>query len=106
MKKMRIVLLPFSWIYGLIIGVRNLLFDKDILKSYSIPKKSICVGNLSVGGTGKTPQVDFLVNHFISKGIEVATLSRGYGRTTKGLLEVNNQSIAQDVGDFPGKSHM
>lgn len=101
MKKMRIVLLPFSWIYGLIIGARNLLYDKGFLKSYPIPKKSICIGNLSVGGTGKTPHVDYIVNHYIDKGIEVSTLSRGYGRTTKGLLEVTNLSSAKEVGDEP-----
>lgn len=62
---------------------------------------SICIGNLSVGGTGKSPHVDFLVNHFHEKGLNVSTLSRGYGRKTKGLLEVTNKHSSEEVGDEP-----
>ena len=101
MKRLRILLLPFSWIYGSIIFIRNLFFNWGIFKSHNIPKKSICVGNLSVGGTGKTPHVDLLVNRYIEKGLNVSTLSRGYGRSTKGIMMVQEDSTVQDVGDEP-----
>lgn len=101
MKRLRILLLPFSWVYGSIIFIRNLMYNWGIFKSHSIPSKSICVGNLSVGGTGKTPHVDLLVNRYIEKGMHVATLSRGYGRSTKGIMKVREDSTAEDVGDEP-----
>ena len=97
----RLLLLPFSWIYGLITYFRNIFYSIGIIKSYDIPKKSICVGNLSVGGTGKTPHVDLLVTSLLSKNKKVAVLSRGFGRKTKGLLEVEKTSIAIEVGDEP-----
>jgi len=101
MNKLRLLLIPFSWIYGLIISLRNSLYNVGILKSYSIPKKSICVGNLSTGGTGKSPHVDLIVSHFLKNNKKVSTLSRGYGRSTRGLKEVFTDSKAKDVGDEP-----
>ena len=101
MRKLRILLLPFSWIYGIVVGIRNWLFNIGFKKSIEIPNKSICVGNLSVGGTGKTPHVDLLVDHFVKKGVETSTLSRGYGRSTSGLREVLVSNIADQVGDEP-----
>ena len=101
MKKLRLLLLPFGWIYGCITAIRNGLFNLGILKSYSIPGKSICVGNLSVGGTGKTPHVDLIAGHFIQHHKPIATLSRGYGRSTQGLREVTMDSKASEVGDEP-----
>ena len=98
---LRTLLLPFSWIYGSITALRNLLFDTEIFKVYKIPVKSICVGNLAVGGTGKTPHVDLIAKHFINQGKKVVILSRGYGRGTKGLLEVQTTSNASEVGDEP-----
>lgn len=101
MKKLRLLLLPFSWIYGSITALRNVLYDTGILKTYTIPNNSICVGNLSVGGTGKTPHVDLIAGHFISQHKSVATLSRGYGRSTEGLLEATQKSTAAEIGDEP-----
>lgn len=101
MRKLRILLLPFSWIYGIVVAIRNWLFNIGFFKSMDIPGKSICVGNLSVGGTGKTPHVDLLVEHFTKSNIETATLSRGYGRSTKGLREVFESDSADNVGDEP-----
>ena len=98
---LRLLLLPFSWIYGSIVSLRNLLFDLNILKSYTIPKKSICVGNLSVGGTGKTPHVDLITLQLIDNQLNTSILSRGYGRNTTGLIEVNTTSKASEVGDEP-----
>ena len=101
MKTLRLLLLPFGWIYGTIIGIRNLCYNWGIFKSYSIPKKSIIVGNLSAGGTGKTPLVDLILSHFVEQGIKASSLSRGYGRNTKGVLLADNKSTSQDIGDEP-----
>jgi tetraacyldisaccharide 4'-kinase len=76
------------------------LYYSGILKSEKIPKKSICVGNLSIGGTGKTPHVSYL-SDWLSKSLETAILSRGYGRKTRGFLLVNSKNIASEVGDEP-----
>ena len=97
----RLLLLPLSWIYGTITFFRNKCYDFGIFKSYKIPVKSICVGNLSTGGTGKTPHVDLLIELILKADKNVATLSRGYGRTTKGLREVKITSNATEVGDEP-----
>lgn len=101
MDKLRLILLPFSWIYGTILAIRNYLYDKGIIKSETISIPSICVGNLSMGGTGKTPHVDFITSYFLSKSIKPAILSRGYGRSTKGIIEVLENSISSEVGDEP-----
>jgi tetraacyldisaccharide 4'-kinase len=90
MRNLRVLLLPFSWIYWIIIEIRNYSFTIGLKKSIEIPKKSICVGNLSTGGTGKTPHVDLLVKHFIEQHIKTSTLSRGYGRSTKGFKKFLN----------------
>lgn len=97
----RWLLLPVSWIYGLITFIRNKAFDWGVLKSYKIPKKSIIVGNLSVGGTGKTPHVDYLIQYFLSKKMEISVVSRGYGRKTKGLIVASDQSTVAEIGDEP-----
>jgi len=101
MKIIRWLLLPFSWLYGVITFFRNKAYDWGILKSHDIPKKSITVGNLSVGGTGKTPHVDYLIQYFLSKKVKLSILSRGYGRKTKGLVVANDQSTAEEIGDEP-----
>lgn len=89
-----------SLIYGAGIRLRHLMFDTGMLHSteYDIP--IICVGNITVGGTGKTPTVELLVAHF-SKTHNVAVLSRGYGRATKGYREVEISDSYRDVGDEP-----
>lgn len=101
MKAVRWLLLPLSWLYGLITFIRNKAYDWGILKSYEIPKKSITVGNLSVGGTGKTPHVDYLIQYFLSKKTKLSVLSRGYGRKTNGLVVASNDSTAAEIGDEP-----
>lgn len=101
MKSIRWALFPFSLLYGIATGIRNWLFNIGWKKSYPIPGKSITVGNLSVGGTGKSPLVAYLVNHFIHENHKVATLSRGYGRKTKGLVIANASSTAETIGDEP-----
>lgn len=101
MKIIRWFLFPFSVLYGLITFLRNKAYDWGLLKSYSIPSKSITVGNLSVGGTGKTPHVDFLIQYFLSQNKEITILSRGYGRKTKGLFVAKTDSSAAEIGDEP-----
>lgn len=98
MKILRFILYPFALLYGLIVCVRNKLFDWGIMKSKSFDFPVISVGNLSVGGTGKTPHVEYLIN-LLKKDFKVATLSRGYKRNTKGYLEAEITSVANDIGD-------
>ena len=97
----RLLLLPFSWLYMSITSIRNWCYDNGLLTSYHIPGKSITVGNLSVGGTGKTPHVDLISNLLVQQNKKVAILSRGYGRDTKGVKEVLIDSTANEVGDEP-----
>jgi tetraacyldisaccharide 4'-kinase len=100
MRILRRLLFPFSMIYGSVIFVRNKLYDWNILPSYLLPQKSICIGNLSAGGTGKTPMTLYLAN-YLSPKLETAILSRGYGRKTKGFILANEHSSAQEIGDEP-----
>lgn len=93
-------LLPFSPVYGLVTRVRNICYDSGIFKSQEYPFPLIGVGNLSVGGTGKSPMVEYLIKH-ISPHHRVATLSRGYGRSTNGFYLLNKNDIAGKVGDEP-----
>ena len=93
-------LLPLSPLYGLATKLRNLGYDRGIFKSCSYSLPVICVGNLSVGGTGKSPMVEYLINHF-KKDHKVASLSRGYGRTTSGFYLLSESDSANRVGDEP-----
>ncbi|WP_332912330.1 tetraacyldisaccharide 4'-kinase [Algoriphagus boritolerans] len=94
------LLAPFALIFRVITDVRNFLFDHRILKSYKSPIPSLIIGNLSVGGTGKTPMVEFLIRN-LGNDKTIATLSRGYGRKTKGFLKANTQSTPLEIGDEP-----
>ncbi len=100
MKKFKILLYPISLIYGITVGIRNILFDIGILNSriYKIP--TIGVGNLSIGGTGKSILVDYLINLFKSN-YNITTLSRGYNRDTKGFVQADSKSTAYEIGDEP-----
>ena len=93
-------LLPLSWIYGCVVGFRNMLFEMNILKSRSYSVPVISVGNITVGGTGKTPHVEYLVRLLKDK-INVAVLSRGYKRRTSGFLLAKKDTPLQDIGDEP-----
>lgn len=95
------ILYPFALIYDFITRVRNVLFNKQfILKSASFEVPVVCVGNLTVGGTGKTPMIEFLLYN-LADSYKIAVLSRGYGRSTKGYFKVNSDSSAKTVGDEP-----
>ncbi|MGZ3838531.1 MAG: tetraacyldisaccharide 4'-kinase [Flavisolibacter sp.] len=104
MKSFRILLLPFAILYGLIVWVRNWLYDRNILRSTSFGLPLICIGNLSVGGTGKSPMVEFLVRH-LKNNYRVATLSRGYKRKTKGYALATDETTALEIGDEPMLFH-
>lgn len=100
MNLLRKILFPFAILYGFITSIRNFLFDKGILKSYSFNIPVIAVGNLSVGGTGKTPQIEYLIR-VLSGKYKVATLSRGYKRQSEGFVLANENSDALQLGDEP-----
>ena len=97
---MRYLLFPFLFIYGSITAMRNLLFDYGIFKSQSYTIPIICIGNLSVGGTGKTPHTQYLLD-LLKNNYRVAVLSRGYGRKNSNLQFVEITSNAFKVGDEP-----
>ncbi|MFY0483614.1 tetraacyldisaccharide 4'-kinase [Flavobacterium sp. PLA-1-15] len=100
MKLLRYILFPFTILYGFITYFRNFLFDKGILKSYSFDLPIIAVGNLSVGGTGKTPQIEYLIR-LLSDNYKVATLSRGYKRKSEGFVLADENANAEILGDEP-----
>ncbi len=100
MKNWRKILYPFSLLYGSVMALRNVAFNRKLLpsKGYSIPV--IAVGNLSTGGTGKTPMTEYLIELF-GKKHKIGVVSRGYGRKTKGLLEAKPGHTSHDIGDEP-----
>lgn len=105
LKSFRILLLPFALVYWLVIAIRNWMYNKKIIHSTSFALPLICIGNLSVGGTGKSPMVEYLVRLLKDK-FKVATLSRGYKRRTKGYALANETSDALDIGDEPMQFHI
>ena len=100
MNLLRKILFPFAVLYGFITSIRNFLFDKGMLKSHSFDVPVIAVGNLSVGGTGKTPQIEYLIR-LLSPKYKIATLSRGYKRQSKGFVLADSTSNAEILGDEP-----
>lgn len=100
MNLLRKILFPFAVLYGFITSIRNILFDKGILKSTSFNVPVIAVGNLSVGGTGKTPQIEYLIR-LLSDKYKIATLSRGYKRKSEGFVLADENANAEILGDEP-----
>ncbi|MFM6947222.1 MAG: tetraacyldisaccharide 4'-kinase [Flavobacteriales bacterium] len=98
--KIKPILYPVAAIYGLVVWLRNLCFDIGLFESKTLPGKSICIGNLAVGGTGKSPHTAYLIN-LLSDQRNIQVLSRGYGRNSTGYKEVNIDSRASEVGDEP-----
>ncbi|MBM1108039.1 tetraacyldisaccharide 4'-kinase [Aurantibacter crassamenti] len=101
---LRIISLPIAFVYGLIIHVRNYFYDTGLFKSKSFETPTICVGNLSLGGTGKTPMVEFLIAA-LQDDFKVAVLSRGYKRTSKGYVLAESNSTVESLGDEPYQIH-
>ena len=100
MKLIRFLLFPFAIMYDLVTTFRNFLFEIDFFKQKRFPIPVIVVGNLSVGGTGKTPQIEYLIR-LLKNRYQIAVLSRGYKRKTKGFMKVANSHSANEVGDEP-----
>jgi len=96
---LRLILLPFSVLYALVIVTRNKLYDWGIFRSYQFDLPVISVGNLAVGGSGKTPATEYLVR--LLSQYKIAILSRGYGRKTKGFLLADPLATADTIGDEP-----
>lgn len=98
------MLVPLGWLYGAIVRLRNHLYDTGMLRSTQPAVPTICVGNLSTGGTGKTPFVEYLVE-LLKDRYPIATLSRGYRRRTRGFLLADPAHTAADIGDEPMQLH-
>ena len=96
----KILLFPLSIIYGILVETRNFLFHIGILKSRSFSVPVLCIGNITVGGTGKTPHTELIIAE-LRKKFRVACLSRGYKRKTSGFILSDSKSTARDIGDEP-----
>lgn len=99
-NSMKKLLLPISLLYYFVLSIRHKLYDWGLLKSKSFNIPNICVGNLNLGGTGKTPHIEYLVR-LLSENYKVAVLSRGYGRVTTGFVLANENHSHKDIGDEP-----
>ena len=100
MNAFRKLLLPLSILYGSVLAIRNYLYSIGFLKSHNFQLPVIVVGNLSTGGTGKTPQIEYLIR-ILGNTSQLATLSRGYRRQTQGFQYVQPNSLTTEVGDEP-----
>jgi tetraacyldisaccharide 4'-kinase len=104
LRSFRYLLFPIAVIYGGIVWLRNWLFDKNILRSAAFNFPIICVGNIAVGGTGKTPMVEYLIR-LLQNNYKTATVSRGYKRKTKGFAIADANTTALEIGDEPMQFH-
>lgn len=105
LRSFRILLLPFSLLYWAAVALRNFLYDKKILGAATFGLPLICVGNLAIGGTGKSPMVEWLLTQ-LGKEFKLSTLSRGYKRRTRGYALAKPGSTALDIGDEPMQFHL
>lgn len=104
MKTLRKILFPFSLLYAAVTSLRNFLYDKGFKKSTGFNLPIIAVGNLSVGGTGKTPMVEYLIR-LLSDKYNLAVLSRGYKRKSKGFYLAKDTTTIEEIGDEPFQYH-
>ena len=104
MSALRKLLFPFSLLYGLIIRCRHWCYDRGLFTSTFFPFPVICIGNLSVGGTGKTPMVEYLIR-LLQTNHSIATLSRGYKRTSRGFMVADKDTTVEELGDEPFQYH-
>lgn len=100
MRYLRYLLLPFSLLYGLVVVIRNYFYNTKIFKSTEFKLPIIVIGNLEIGGAGKSPMTEYLIR-LLKPQHKIATLSRGYGRQTKGFFYADKNSTAKTVGDEP-----
>jgi tetraacyldisaccharide 4'-kinase len=96
----KLILVPFSWLYGMVVWIRNLLYDQGLFKSTGFSMPIISVGNITVGGTGKTPHTEYLTR-LLKDEFRVATLSRGYRRESRDFRIATPTSRVQEIGDEP-----
>lgn len=97
--------IPLSWLYTAGVAIRHMLYDQYLLPSFSVKVPTICVGNLAVGGTGKTPMVEYIVRLLLANGFRPAILSRGYKRKTHGFYLADARSTALTIGDEAMQLH-
>ena len=97
--------IPLSWLYSAGVWIRHKLFDQRLIPSYKVKVPTICVGNLAVGGTGKTPMTAYIVQLLLDNGYHPAVLSRGYKRKTKGFVMADSLSTADTIGDEAMQLH-
>jgi tetraacyldisaccharide 4'-kinase len=102
MKYLRLLLFPFSLVYGLVILMRNWLYDAGLFESREFDMPVIAVGNLEVGGAGKSPMTEYLIR-LLKSNHKLATLSRGYGRSTEGFIVADEDTNATQIGDEPAQ---
>ena len=102
---MKRLLAPLSWLYAIVLGIRHWLYDCGILKSKSFSVPTICVGNLALGGTGKTPHTEYLIR-LLKDIANVAVLSRGYGRKSTGFILADENTPYKQIGDEPLQYHL
>ncbi|MDT0540990.1 tetraacyldisaccharide 4'-kinase [Croceitalea sp. P059] len=98
------ILFPISLLYGIVVHTRNFLYDIKVFKSKAFQTPTICVGNLSVGGTGKTPMIEYLIK-LLHDDYKIAMLSRGYRRKSKGFQMAGSKSSVEVLGDEPFQIH-
>lgn len=103
-QSLKFLAMPISWLYALGVWVRNLLYDDRILPSYTVSVPTIAIGNLAVGGTGKTPMTEYMIRLLADK-YNIAILSRGYGRSTHGFRLAGPTDTAKTIGDEPMLIH-
>ncbi len=104
MNKLRKILYPFALLYGEIVNLRNIAFDKGVFTTTKFSIPTIVVGNLNVGGTGKSPQIEYLVR-LLQENYKIAVLSRGYKRKSKGFQLADKNTTAEHIGDEPMQFH-
>jgi len=101
----KILTVPLSGLYALGVSIRHFLYDKHLLLSHSVSVPTICVGNLALGGTGKTPMTEYLVRLLLENGYKPAVLSRGYKRTSRGYVFANKFATVETIGDEAMQLH-
>lgn len=97
--------IPLSWLYTLGVAIRHVLYDQRLLPSFSVPVPTICVGNLAVGGTGKTPMTAYILHLLLANGYKPAVLSRGYKRATHGFRMADSMATVETIGDEAMQLH-
>ena len=97
--------IPISWLYSAGVGIRHILYNEHLLPSHTVEVPTICVGNLAVGGTGKTPMVEYILRLLLANGYKPAMLSRGYKRKSQGFVMADGQSTVETIGDEAMQMH-